>query len=272
MYEIIKKQILNKDVDLMVIHAPMVAKNALPGHFIILRVNETGERIPLTIVDIDGENITIIYQKLGYTTKLLGQLNIGDKLVDFVGPLGKAAHIRDVKNVLGIAGGVGAAPLLPQLKEYNKRGIKVDLVIGARSKEYIILLDQYKKYCENIYIATDDGSLGTKGFVTDVLTKLYKEKKYDHTIAIGPLIMMKFVVILNKKYNIPTDVSLNPVMVDGTGMCGNCRVSINGKTFFACIDGPDFPGEGVNFDELIARQDYYHEEEDHICKMKLVTK
>jgi len=271
MYKILEKQILNKDVDLMVVHAPMVAKNAQPGHFIILRVDDIGERIPLTIVDVEGENVSIIYQKLGYSTNLLGLLNVGDEIADFVGPLGKAAHIRDVKSVLGIAGGVGAAPLLPQLKEYSKKGVKVDLVIGARNKDYIILLDKYKKYCDNIYIATDDGSQGTKGFVTDVLTELYKEKQYDHTIAIGPLVMMKFVVLLNKKYNVSTDVSLNPVMVDGTGMCGNCRVTIDGKTFFACIDGPDFPGEGVNFDELIARQDYYHEEE-HICNLRLVKK
>ncbi len=271
MYKIIKKEVLNKDIDLMVVHAPLVARNTLPGHFIILRVDSEGERIPLTIVDIEGENVVIIYQKLGYSTNLLGRLNVGDDIYDFVGPLGKAAHIRDVKSVLGIAGGVGAAPLLPQLKEYSKRGIKVDLVIGARSKDYLILVDKYKEFCDNIYIATDDGSLGTKGFVTDVLTKLYQEKKYDHTIAIGPLVMMKFVVQLNKKHNISTDVSLNPIMVDGTGMCGNCRVTINGKTFFACIDGPDFPGEGVNFDELIARQDYYKEEE-HICNLRLVKK
>ena len=271
MYKILKKEILNKDIDLMVVHAPMVSKNALPGHFIILRVDDMGERIPLTIVEIDGENVSIIYQKLGYSTTLLGKLNVGDEIADFVGPLGKAAHIRDVKSVLGIAGGVGAAPLLPQLREYSRLGVKVDLVIGARNKEYLILVDKYKKYCDNIYIATDDGSMGTKGFVTDVLTELYKEKKYDHTIAIGPLVMMKYVVLLNKKYDLSTDVSLNPIMIDGTGMCGNCRVTIDGKTFFACIDGPDFPGEGVNFDELIARQDYYKEEE-HICNLRLVKK
>ena len=271
MYKILKKEILNQDVDLLVVHAPNTARNAKPGHFIILRVNDKGERIPLTIVDVEGENVSIIYQKLGYSTSLLGELNVGDEIADFVGPLGKEAHIRDVKSVLGIAGGVGAAPLLPQLKEYNRRGIKVDLVIGARNKDYIILLDRYREICDNVYIATDDGSLGTKGFVTDVLPKLYKEKKYDHTIAIGPLVMMKYVVLLNKKYGVPTDVSLNPIMVDGTGMCGNCRVTINGKTFFACIDGPDFPGEGVDFDELIARQSYYKEEE-HICNLRLVKK
>ena len=271
MYEILAKEVLNNDVDLMVIKAPLVARNAKPGHFIILRVDEEGERIPLTITDIEGDNISIIYQKLGFTTNLLGTYKVGDSLSDFVGPLGKAAHIRDVKNVLGIAGGVGAAPMLPQLREYSKRGVKVTLVIGARSKEHIILLDKYREFCDEIFVATDDGSLGTKGFVTDVLTDLYKTRKFDHTIAIGPLVMMKFVVLLNKKYNHNTDVSLNPVMIDGTGMCGNCRVSIGNKTFFACVDGPDFPGEEVDFDELIARQDYYTEEE-HVCKMQKVKK
>ncbi|MBN2605082.1 MAG: sulfide/dihydroorotate dehydrogenase-like FAD/NAD-binding protein [Bacilli bacterium] len=271
MYQIIDKISLNKDVDLMVIHAPLVARNSLPGHFIILRVDEVGERIPLTIVEVADENVTIIYQKLGYSTKLLGTYNVGDELNDFVGPLGKPAHIRDSKHVLGVAGGVGAAPLLPQLKEYAKRGAKVDLVIGARNAEHIILIDQYKPFCENIYITTDDGSLGKKGFVTDVLMELYLTKTYDHVIAIGPLVMMKYVVQMNKERKIKTDVSLNPIMIDGTGMCGNCRVTINEKTFFACVDGPDFEGEGVNFDELIARQNYYKDEE-HTCNLKLVKK
>ncbi len=271
MYEIIAKEILNKDVDLMVINAPLVARNAEPGHFIILRVDDIGERIPLTIAEIEGDNVSIIYQKLGYSTNLLGTYNVGDSLSDFVGPLGKAAHIRDVKNVLGIAGGVGAAPLLPQLREYARRGVKVTLVIGARSKEHIILLDKYKEFCDEIFVATDDGSDGTKGFVTDILADLYKERTFDHAIAIGPLVMMKFVVLLNKKHGLQTDVSLNPVMIDGTGMCGNCRVSIGGKTFFACVDGPDFPGEEVDFDELIVRQTYYTEEE-HVCNLKLVKK
>lgn len=271
MYEIMDKEILNKDVDLMVINAPLVARNAKPGHFIILRVDDVGERIPLTIAEINGDNISIIYQKLGYSTKLLGTYNIGDSLNDFVGPLGKAAHIKDVKNVIGIAGGVGAAPLLPQLREYARRGVKVTLVIGARSKDHIILLDKYREFCDEIFVATDDGSDGTKGFVTDILNDLYKTRKFDHAIAIGPLIMMKFVVLLNKKHNLQTDVSLNPIMIDGTGMCGNCRVSIGGKTFFACVDGPDFPGEEVDFDELIARQSYYTEEE-HICNLRLVKK
>ena len=268
MYKIVDKKVLNKDVDLMVIDAPLVAKNALPGHFIILRVNSEGERIPLTIAEIDGDNVTIIYQKLGYSTALLGELEIGDSIEDFVGPLGKHSHIRDVKRVIGIAGGVGAAPLFPQLQEYKKRGVHVTLVIGARSKEHIILLDKYKEFCDEVHVATDDGSLGTKGFVTDVLKELYKDHTYDVAIAIGPLVMMKFTVLLNKEYNLKTDVSLNPVMIDGTGMCGNCRVTINGKTFFACVDGPDFEGEGVDFDELIVRQTYYTDEEQ-VCGLGL---
>jgi len=271
MYKILDKQHLNKDVDLMVVHAPMVAKNAKPGHFIILRVDEEGERIPLTIAEIEGENVTIIYQKLGYSTIKLGTLHIGDEINDFVGPLGKESHIRDVKKVLGIAGGVGAAPLLPQLKEYSRQGVSVDLLIGARTKEHLILVDKYKEFCDNIYYATNDGSVGTKGLVTDVMKDLYANISYDHVVAIGPLIMMKFVVKMNKEYNLSTDVSLNPIMIDGTGMCGNCRVSIGSKTFFACIDGPDFPGEEVDFDELLARQSYYKDEE-HECNLRLVRK
>jgi NAD(P)H-flavin reductase len=268
MYKIIDKQILNKDVDLMVIEAPLVAKNAKAGHFIILRVDSVGERIPLTIAEINGDNVTIIYQKLGYSTELLGKLEIGDSLEDFVGPLGRHAHIRDVKRVIGIAGGVGAAPLFPQLQEYKKQGTHVTLVIGARSKEHIILLDRYKDFCDEVHVATDDGSLGTKGFVTDVIQELYKENDYDIAIAIGPLVMMKYTVLMNKKYDLKTDVSLNPVMIDGTGMCGNCRVTINGKTFFACIDGPDFEGDGVDFDELMERQNYYKDEE-YVCGLGL---
>ncbi len=270
MYEILEKRTLNIDVDLIKVKAPLVAKNAKPGNFLIVRVDESGERIPLTIVDHDEESVIIIFQKLGYSTELLSQKEVGDSLYDVVGPLGQPTHIReDAKRILGIAGGVGAAPLFPQLKEYARLGAKVDLVIGGRTKNHLLLQDEYSKFCENIYFATDDGSLGTKGFVTQVAENLYKTNQYDLSIAIGPLIMMKNCVILNKKYNIPTDVSLNPIMIDGTGMCGNCRVTINGETKFACVDGPDFPAEGIDFDELMARQKYYHEEEHHICKMKL---
>lgn len=272
MYKIIRKEVLNVDVELMVLEAPMVAKNAKPGNFLIVRVNDTGERIPLTIVEHSETEVTIVYQKLGYSTTLLSQKQVGDELFDVVGPLGKPSHIREVKTVLGIAGGVGAAPLYPQLKEYARRGVQVDLVIGGRTKEHLILVDRYKEFCNQIYFATDDGSYGTKGFVTQVAEELYQSKNYDLSIAIGPLIMMKNCVALNKKYNVLTDVSLNPIMIDGTGMCGNCRVTINDKTFFACVDGPDFPAEGIDFDELMAKQRYYKEEESHICKLKLGAK
>ena len=269
MYKILNKKELNKDVDQMEIEAPLVAKNCEPGHFIILRVDEMGERIPLTIVEHSKTTVTIIYQKLGYSTRLLGTLNIGDYICDFVGPLGKPAHIRNVKRVLGIAGGIGAAPLLPQLREYYNRGVSVDLVIGARDKEHIILMEEFESFCNNVYVCTDDGSLGLKGLVTDKVNELLTHEKYDHSIAIGPLVMMKYSVILNKKYSLSTDVSLNPIMIDGTGMCGNCRVSINDKTFFACVDGPDFPGENVNFDELLTRQNYYKDEE-HVCNLEMI--
>lgn len=270
MYEIKYKEILNQDVELMIVNAPLVAKNALPGNFLIVRVDEFGERIPLTIVETIGEDVTIIYQKLGYSTTLLSQKEVGDSLNDVVGPLGQPTHIRaDVKTILGVAGGVGAAPLFPQLKEYASRGVLVDLVIGGRTKEHLILVDKYKEFCNHIYYATDDGSFGTKGFVTQVMEELYQKNKYDLSIAIGPLIMMKNCIKVNEKYGVLTDVSLNPIMIDGTGMCGNCRVTINGKTKFACVDGPDFAAEGIDFDELMARQNYYKEEERHICKMKL---
>ncbi len=269
MYEITEKKILNQDVEWMRIKAPFVAKNAKPGNFLIVRVDEFGERIPLTIVTHDEMSVTIIYQKLGYSTQLLSEKQAGDFLFDVVGPLGLPSHIRDVKTVLGIAGGVGAAPLFPQLKEYARRGVIVDLIIGGRTKDHLLLVDEYQEFCRNIYFATDDGSCGQKGFVTQVAEQLYQEHTYDLAIAIGPLIMMKNTVLLNKKYNVLTDVSLNPIMIDGTGMCGNCRVTINGKTKFACVDGPDFPAEGIDFDELMVRQNYYKEEENHICRLKL---
>ncbi|HKL47033.1 MAG TPA: sulfide/dihydroorotate dehydrogenase-like FAD/NAD-binding protein [Candidatus Izemoplasmatales bacterium] len=268
MYRILKKRKINKDVDLMVIEAPMVSKNTKPGHFVIVRTNENSERIPLTIVEHDKKTITIIYQKIGFSTKELGNRKIGEFLEDVVGPLGTAKDISYHPHIIGIAGGVGAAPLYPQLKAYAEIGCSVDLIIGAKSKEYLILIDEYKTFCRNIYVATDDGSMGTKGFVTDVMKKVYASHKYDLSIAIGPLIMMKNAVLLNNKHQIKTDVSLNPIMIDGTGMCGNCRVSIHGKTYFACVDGPDFPADGIDFDELMHRQSYYKDEE-HQCRIKL---
>lgn len=271
MYNILEKKSLNNDVDWMVIEAPLVAKNAQPGHFVILRVDEAGERIPLTIVEHTDDTITIIYQKLGFSTMKLGELVVGDCVHDLVGPLGRPTHIRDVTSIIAIAGGVGAAPLYPQLRAYKRKGVNIDLVLGARGKDHLILLDEYRSLCDEVHVCTDDRSYGSKGFVTVLLDRILSEKKFDHSIAIGPLIMMKNVVNLNASYGLATDVSLNPIMIDGTGMCGNCRVSIHGDTYFACVDGPDFPADGINFDELIVRQNYYREQE-HVCSLGLKHK
>lgn len=264
MYKILKKQVLNDAVELMEVYAPYVAKKCEPGQFIILRVGEDGERIPLTIADFDREKetITIIYQIVGYSTRELAKLNEGDELTDFVGPLGVPTQFHEAKHVVGVAGGVGSAPLYPQLRELANRGVEVDVIIGGREAQYVLLADEFKKFCKNVYIATDDGSLGTKGFVTNVLNDLIKKgEQIDEVIAIGPVPMMKAVVNVTKPKNIKTSVSLNPIMIDGTGMCGCCRVSVDGKIKFACVDGPDFDGLQVDFDELMMRQRMFKEEE-----------
>lgn len=264
MYKILKKQVLNDAVELMEVYAPYVAKKCEPGQFIILRVGEDGERIPLTIADFDREKetITIIYQIVGYSTRELAKLNEGDELTDFVGPLGVPTQFHEAKHVVGVAGGVGSAPLYPQLRELANRGVEVDVIIGGREAQYVLLADEFKKFCKNVYIATDDGSLGTKGFVTNVLNDLIeKGEQIDEVIAIGPVPMMKAVVNVTKPKNIKTSVSLNPIMIDGTGMCGCCRVSVDGKIKFACVDGPDFDGLQVDFDELMMRQKMFKEEE-----------
>jgi ferredoxin--NADP+ reductase len=271
MYEILEKTALNKDVDLFKIKAPLVAKNTKPGNFVIIRVDKNGERIPLTIVENTKETITIISQKVGFSTKMLSAKSIGDSIEDVVGPLGLPANIKQINSLVAIAGGVGAAPLYPQIKAYYDQGTKIDLIIGASDKSHLILLDKFKPLVRNLYITTDDGSMGEKGFVTMVLKKLLESNNYDQAVAIGPLIMMKNVVNLNKTYNLKTDVSLNPIMIDGTGMCGNCRVSIGGKVFFACVDGPDFEGDEIDFDELMARQNYYKDKE-HECNLRLGEK
>ena len=264
MYKILKKEVLNDVVELMEVHAPYVARKCEPGQFIILRVGEDGERIPLTIADFDREKetITIIYQIVGYSTKQLAKLNEGDELTDFVGPLGVPTKFHEAKHVIGVAGGVGSAPLYPQLRELANRGVDVDVIIGGREAQYVLLADEFRKFCKNVYIATDDGSLGTKGFVTTVLSDLIeKGESFDEVIAIGPVPMMKAVVNVTKPKNIKTSVSLNPIMIDGTGMCGCCRVSVDGKIKFACVDGPDFDGLQVDFDELMMRQRMFKEEE-----------
>lgn len=270
MYKIIDKKKLNSQVELMVIHAPFVARKCEPGHFIIIRVDEKGERIPLTIADYDrkAETVTIVYQILGSSTKNLSQKEIGDEVLDFVGPLGQATHLHKHKKVLGIAGGVGAAPILPQLKKLKEMGVSVDLIIGGRTSEHIILEEEFNQICDHIYLATNDGSRGIQGFVTDVLKDLIdKGEQYDEVITIGPLIMMKAVVGITKPLNLPTSVSLNPIMIDGTGMCGGCRVTIGGETKFACVDGPDFDGFLVDFDEVMRRQGFYKEKEEHTCRL-----
>lgn len=271
MYQIIDKKRLNEAVELMVIHAPFVARKCEPGQFVILRVEEKGERIPLTIADYDRkkQTVTIIYQIVGYTTKLLSTKNIGESILDFVGPLGKPSELKKYKRVLGIGGGVGAAPLYPQIRKLKEMGVEVDVILGGRNKEFIILDREFETICDNVYYATDDGTKGTKGFVTDVLNRLLDEGGiYDEVIAIGPLIMMRAVVNITKPKNIPTAVSLNPIMIDGTGMCGGCRVTVGGETKFACVDGPDFDGFLVDFDECMRRQGIYKEEE-HSCRIGL---
>ena len=269
MYKIIRKEKLNDVVELMEIHAPFVARKCEPGQFIILRVGEDGERIPLTIADFDREKetITIIYQIVGYSTQQLSNLNEGDELTDFVGPLGEPTKLHQSKHVVGVAGGVGSAPLFPQLRALAEMGVDVDVIIGGRETQYVLWADEFKKFCKNVYITTDDGSLGRKGFVTQVLADLIeKGEDIDEVIAIGPVPMMKAVVGVTKPHNIKTSVSLNPIMIDGTGMCGCCRVSVDGKIKFACVDGPDFDGLQVDFDESIARQRMFKEEEHTVSE------
>ncbi|MGL4346100.1 MAG: sulfide/dihydroorotate dehydrogenase-like FAD/NAD-binding protein [Cellulosilyticaceae bacterium] len=270
MYKIIKKERLNDDVEKMVVHAPFVARKCEPGQFIILCVDEGDERIPLTIQDYDreAETVSIIYQVVGYSTKKLAEKQEGDCIAHFAGPLGVATHLGAHKRVLGIGGGVGAAPLYPQIKKLTESGVACDVILGGRSADYVILQKEFEKVSESLHIATDDGSVGIKGFVTTILNTLLEEGNvYDEVIAIGPLPMMKAVVGVTKPLGIKTMVSMNPIMIDGTGMCGGCRVTVGGKTKFACVDGPDFDGFEVDFDEAMRRQGMYKEQEAHACRM-----
>lgn len=280
MYKIVKKERLNDVVELMEVHAPMVARKCEPGQFIILRVGEDGERIPLTIADYDreAETITIIYQIVGFSTRQLAKLNEGDEITDFVGPLGVPTDLHKSNHVVGIAGGVGSAPLYPQLKKLAEMGVDVDVIIGGREAQYVLWADKFKAFCKNVYVMTDDGSLGEKGFGTVKLQELIDNgDPIDEVIAIGPVPMMKAVVGVTKPHNLKTMVSLNPIMIDGTGMCGCCRVTVDGKIKFACVDGPDFDGLSVDFDELMARQRMFKEEEhqvdanaDRICNLMVM--
>lgn len=264
MYKIIEKKTLNANTKLMVIDAPHVARKAQPGQFIILRVHEDGERIPLTIAAYDRAQglITIIFQEIGATTRALGALNVGDCLHDFVGPLGRASELEGLKKVAVVGGGLGCAIAYPQAKALHDMGAEVDLIAGFRSKDIIILEDEMRAACTNLHVVTDDGSNGRKALVTQVLKELIDAgNQYDAVIAIGPMIMMKFVAETTRPYGIKTIVSMNTLMVDGTGMCGGCRLTVGGETKFACVDGPDFDGHLVDFDEAMRRAAIYKPQE-----------
>ena len=266
MYRIVKKRVLNPTVTLMEIEAPLVARKAEPGQFIILRVDENGERIPLTIAAYDREagTVTIIYQIVGGTTEKLNHKEEGDYLQDFVGPLGKATETEGLKRVAVVGGGVGTAIAYPVAKKLHDVGCHVDLIVGFRNKDLVILEDEFKAASTNLIIGTDDGSYGKKALVTELLKEQIEAgAKYDRVITIGPVIMMKFVCQLTKEYGIPTVVSMNPIMIDGTGMCGGCRLTVGGETKFACVDGPEFDGHLVDFDESMARGAMYREFELH---------
>lgn len=260
MFEIIRKKELNPTVTLIDVKAPLIAKKAEPGQFVILRTDESGERIPLTVADFDREKgtVTVIFQKVGATTEKLGKMNVGDFLCDFVGPLGKATKTEGLKKVAVVGGGVGCAIAFPVAKKLHSLGCEVHAIIGFRNKDLVILEDEFRANTTKTVLMSDDGSAGEKGLVTDALKKLIESgEKYDEVITIGPLIMMKFVCALTKEYGIKTVASMNPIMIDGTGMCGGCRLTVGGKTKFACVDGPDFDGHLVDFDEAMARSGIY---------------
>lgn len=284
MYKIVKKEILAPNIFSMDILAPRVAKSALPGQFVIVIADETGERVPLTICDYDAEEgtVQIVIQSMGSSTKKMAEYKEGEYFQDFVGPLGvPSTYVNEdieelkKKNILFVAGGVGTAPVYPQVKWLNERGVKADVITGSKTKDLVILEDKLKAVSGNLYVATDDGSYGFEGMVTKYIEELVNNqgKKYDLCIAIGPMIMMKFVALTTEKLGIPTVVSLNPIMVDGTGMCGACRVTVGDETKFACVDGPEFDGHLVDFDEALRRQGQYkveeiQKDEDYTCKLE----
>ena len=272
MYKILKAEKLAEKIFLMDVEAPRVARSCQPGEFVIVKMDEKGERIPLTICDFDREKgtVTIVFQIVGASTLKMSELQAGDAFQDFVGPLGQPSEFvkEDIEAVKGrkylfVAGGVGTAPVYPQVKWMKQHGIDVDVIVGAKNKELLILEDMMKAQAGNLYITTDDGSYVRKGMVTEVIKDLVENqgKQYDVCVAIGPMIMMKFVCKLTKELGIPTIVSLNPIMVDGTGMCGACRVSVGGEVKFACVDGPEFDGHLVDFDQAMKRQQMYKTEE-----------
>ncbi len=263
MYQIVEKESFSEKVVKLVVHAPRIARARKPGHFIILRIDEQGERIPLTIAQADKNagTITLVVQKVGVSSTRLCEMNPGDSILDLVGPLGKATHIHQAGTILACGGGVGIAPLLPIVEGFKKAGNRVVTVLAARSKDLIILEDEIRQWSDEVIIMTDDGSYGNKGLVTTGAEEVIKREQIDECVAIGPAVMMKFTALLTKKYNIPTQASLNAVMVDGTGMCGACRANVGGETKFTCIDGPEFDAHKIDFDELIQRLGGYMAEE-----------
>ena len=280
MYKIVKKRRLNPTVTMMDIYAPLVAKKAQAGQFIILRADDDGERIPLTVAGYDRQNgtVKIIFQVVGDSTMSLNDKNEGEYISDFVGPLGKPTETEGIRKVCIVGGGVGCAIALPVAQRFKELGAEVHSIIGFRNKDLVILEDEFKACSDKLTLMTDDGSYGTKGVVTAPLKEAIESgEKYDMVIAIGPLVMMKFVVATTKPYNVPTAVSMNPIMIDGTGMCGGCRLTVGGKTKFACVDGPDFNGFEVDFDEAMLRSTIYsdferHEREEHCNLFKKEVK
>ena len=280
MFKIVRKKELNASVTLMEIEAPFVAKKAQAGQFIIFRIDEQGERVPLTIAGYDREKgtVTIIFQKVGFATIALGSLNEGDYIRDFVGPLGKPTHTEGVKRVCVVGGGVGCAIALPSAAAFKEAGAEVDVVVGFRNKDIVILEDEFKAVSDNMYLMTDDGSYGEQGFVTVKLQQLLESgRDYDAVLAIGPIPMRKFVCKTTEPFGVKTMVSLNPIMVDGTGMCGGCRVTVGGEVKFACVDGPEFDGHKVDFAELMSRNSTYRGREaevteKHACRMEAMGK
>ena len=280
MFKIVRKKELNSAVTLMEIEAPFVAKKAKAGQFIIFRVDAQGERVPLTIAGYDREKgtVTIIFQKVGLSTKMLGELNEGDYISDFVGPLGRPTEMEGVKRVCVVGGGVGCAIALPSAQAFKEAGCEVDVIVGFRSKDIVILEDEFRSCSDNLYLMTDDGSYGEHGFVTVKLQELLEAgKQYDEVLAIGPVPMMKFVCKTTEPFGVKTMVSLNPIMVDGTGMCGGCRVTVGGEVKFACVDGPEFDGHKVDFAELMNRNGVYRDQEsedekNHMCRIEKIGK
>ena len=280
MFKIVRKKELNSSVTLMEIEAPFVAKKAKAGQFIIFRIDEKSERVPLTIAGYDREKgtVTIIFQKVGFATISLGNLNEGDYIRDFVGPLGKPTAVEGKKRVCVVGGGVGCAIALPSAQAFKEAGAEVDVIVGFRNKDIVILEDEFKACADNLYLMTDDGSYGEHGFVTVKLQELLESgRQYDEVLAIGPIPMMKFVSKTTEPFGVKTIVSLNPIMVDGTGMCGGCRVTVGGETKFACVDGPDFDGHQVDYAELMSRNGVYREREaqvskDHACRIETMGK